>query len=153
MKPPKNTREKKVSAQNVNSPYELLKTIPVGLVIFVLLVSIGILLLLIRNIGKGRNWARMVLLVLFILDVPFYVSSLQSLSVNLSPTFLIIGKGLLQLIAIVFLFQGDSSQWFQEIKSIEDAKKSESKPIPMYILILLPIGIFLLFILLLYWLN
>ena len=64
-------------------------------------------------IGKGRNWARITYLVLFIIGVPLIVfAMLQPLLV-----ILVIGQIVVQIIGLVFLFQKSSSDWFNLMKA------------------------------------
>lgn len=45
-----------------------------GLTFFVII--FGVLLFLIRQVGRGRNWARITLLVLFLIGLPFSIPTL-----------------------------------------------------------------------------
>ena len=87
---------------------------------FVMLVTffvLGIMWLFIYMIGEGRNWARITFLVFFIIGIPFSVlPMLQSLAANPISGLLGIGQTALQIIALVFLFQKPSSDWFREMK-------------------------------------
>ena len=87
---------------------------------FVMLVTffvLGIMWLFIYMIGEGRNWARITFLVLFIIGIPFSVLPLlRSLAANPISGLLGIVQTALQLIALVFLFQKPSSDWFREMK-------------------------------------
>lgn len=87
-------------------------------VMFVAFFVLGIMWLFIYMIGKGRNWARITLLVLFIVGIPFSVLTLlQSLAANPISGLLGIGQTVIQIIALVFLFQKPSSDWFREMKA------------------------------------
>jgi hypothetical protein len=55
----------------------------IGYALFINLMEIGVMWLFIHMIGKGRNWARVTFLVLFILGVPFTIQPLlDSLAPN-----------------------------------------------------------------------
>jgi hypothetical protein len=93
------------------------------------LFSNGILLVLlyvaIRFIGFGKKWARILFLVLFILIVlaskifvPFLFKT------NLALGFLFVLQLLLQILALVFLYNKSSNEWFN---SFDNANTSKSK--------------------------
>lgn len=80
----------------------------------------GPLFLLYYMIGKGKNWARITYLVFFIMGIPLSIVvfpiylSLSDTPV-ISGTLSLVQTGM-QLVAMVFLFQGESSAWFKAIK-------------------------------------
>jgi hypothetical protein len=93
------------------------------------LFSNGILLVLlyvaIRYIGFGKKWARILFLVLFILNVlasklfvPFLFKT------NLALGFLFVLQMLLQILALVFLYIKSSNEWFN---SFDNANTFKSK--------------------------
>ena len=85
-----------------------------GFVIFTTFFTLAILAFFIFMIGKGKNWARITFLVLFIIGIPFAVLPLfQSLLTNPFSGILGIGQTILQIVAIVFLFQKPASDWFK----------------------------------------
>jgi tryptophan-rich sensory protein len=87
-------------------------------VVFVASFVLGIMWFFIYMIGRGRNWARITFLVLFIIGIPFSVQPLlQSLSANPISGLLGIGQLFIQIVALVFLFQKTSSDWFRETKA------------------------------------
>ena len=87
-------------------------------VMFITFFVLGILWLFIFMIGKGRNWARITLLVLFIIGIPFSVLPLMhSLAANPTSGLLGIAQTIIQIVALVFLFQKPSSDWFREMKA------------------------------------
>jgi hypothetical protein len=73
----------------------------------------GIFGLFIYMIGKGRNWARITYLVLFILDWTAFLPEMQTLLTNPISRLLAIGETVMEIIAFVFLFQKQSSDWFR----------------------------------------
>ena len=89
-----------------------------GFVMFITFFTVSVLGLLIHMIGKGRNWARITLLVLFIIGIPFTIPLLlQSLAINPVSGLLDVGQTVIQIIALVFLFQKPSSTWFKETRA------------------------------------
>ncbi|MCE2451099.1 MAG: hypothetical protein J4F35_22915 [Candidatus Latescibacteria bacterium] len=87
-------------------------------VMFIAFFVLGIMWFFIFMIGKGRNWARITFLVLFIIGTPFSVLPLmQSLAANPISGLLGIVQIIIQIVAIVFLFQKPSSDWFREMKA------------------------------------
>jgi hypothetical protein len=82
------------------------------------ILSIGLLVIIIREIGLGHKWARTLFLILFILEMlsmPFYISILFNASIVLG--FLFILQVLLQIVALYFLFSKKSSNWFNRFKT------------------------------------
>jgi len=87
---------------------------------FVMLISffvLGVMGFFIFMIGKGRNWARITFLVFFIISIPFAAFPLMQ-SVGANPISGRIGIIIIiiQIVALVFLFQKLSSDWFREMK-------------------------------------
>jgi hypothetical protein len=81
-------------------------------------VILGTMWLLTYMIGKGRNWARITFLVMFIIGLPISVPFLLlSFAENLISALLGIGQTTIQIIAMVFLFQKPSSDWFRDMKA------------------------------------
>ena len=75
-------------------------------------------LFLIYQVGKGSNWARWSLVVIFVISIPLTIlPAFESFSVVPVQTLL----GFLQLglyiFALVLLFHADSSRWFSNVKS------------------------------------
>ena len=95
----------------------LAKTAPIGFILFIAMLTFAIMIGLIYMAGKGRNWARNILLVLFLIGFPFSIMPLlQSLASNLFSGLLGIAQAALQAIALIFLFRKDSSEWFRKTK-------------------------------------
>ena len=92
----------------------------VDFVLFVTLSVLGLLLFFIYMIGKGKNWARIIFLVLFILGVPLSIMPLI-LSFSHNPVSGVLGlmQAIIQVIALIFLFQKDSSMWFKTMKKLK----------------------------------
>ena len=63
-----------------------------------------------HNIGKGRNWARIILAILTIGGIFLVGINGQGIEV-----FLEIGNTILSLVIVVFLFQKPSADWFKEM--------------------------------------
>ncbi len=85
--------------------------------IFALLIVIGffgLCYLLIRTISAGRNWARIILLVLVLLNLPFAVlSDIAALRESILLGTLSIIIIILQLIGTYLLFTKNSNLWFR----------------------------------------
>ena len=76
--------------------------------------GVGINAFFVYNIFKGRNWARIVYLVFFLLGILFAVPSFIVL-LGQSPAwvvFSLIGYGA-QVVALVLLFTGPGNAWFK----------------------------------------
>ena len=71
------------------------------------------LLYIVAMIAKRKNWARIVLLALFAIQLPFAVpSTLQGFASSFFAGFAAIAHITLRAITIVLLFQGQSNAWF-----------------------------------------
>ena len=100
-----------------------------GFVVFVSVFVLAFLSFFIHKIGKGRNWARITFLVMFILGIPISISPMiQSLMNNPVSGMLGLAQLVVQIIAIVFLFQKTASNWFKTIKKNKKSNQS-SEPI------------------------
>lgn len=94
--------------------------------------TFGLTWLLIYMIGKGKNWARITFLVFFIIGIPLSIVTFP-LFLLLSDTPVIDGSLFLvqtgmDLVALVFLFQGESSAWFKALKQSNAQSTQESVP-------------------------
>lgn len=89
-----------------------------GIVIFMLF-TFGILCLmwfLIHRIEIGENWARITFLVLLVGGLPFSIQPLrQSFVNNYFNGLLGVVQSIFQIIAVAFLFQKSSSDWFKQM--------------------------------------
>ncbi len=92
------------------------------------LFSNGILVVLlyvaIRYIGFGKKWARILFLVLFIINVfssKFFVPFL--FKTNLAVGFLFVLQMLLQVLALVFLYRKSSNEWFNSFGNVNDSER------------------------------
>jgi hypothetical protein len=82
--------------------------------LLILIVFLTIFFYLIRKISAGRNWARLVLLVLVLLGTPFAIPAyIAEVSRNVVPGTLSIIIIILQVIATVLLFLKNSNRWFR----------------------------------------
>ena len=96
----------------------LAQTAMLAFVLFIMVFTFGIIWLLIHMTGKGRNWARIALLLSFIVGIPFSIRPLLlSLAANPISGLLGIGQLAIQTVALFFLFQKPSSDWFREMKA------------------------------------
>lgn len=83
-------------------------TYVMGFVIF------GAEALIIAAIGRGRNWARITLLVFCLLG---FVSVILMMHVllrlnGLLPVLIVLAENILQYVALILLFQREASEWF-----------------------------------------
>ena len=85
------------------------------------LITLGIIFSLIKLIGLGKKWARVVLLVLFVLGILIFPAALGPIfKFNLLVGVLTIFNALLQGVALVFLFSKASTQWFNHVHSFTE---------------------------------
>ncbi len=87
-----------------------------GGLIFTLWFIYLVLVFLIWKIGQGRNWARITFLVLFIIGVPMTIYDYLTAALNALEIVSGIVSMILQTVALVFLFQKPSSDWFNSVK-------------------------------------
>ncbi len=72
-----------------------------------------ILVLIIKQIGLCKKWARTALLIFFILSVVFYFTAFkQEVHMSMIEGALIVVAACLQIIALIFLFNKESNKWF-----------------------------------------
>jgi uncharacterized membrane protein len=96
----------------------LARTTPIENVMFIMFSLMGVIWFLIYKISEGRNWARISILVMFIVGALFLLQAfLQSLAVNPIYGLLGIGQIVIQAVALILLFQKPSSDWFKEVKA------------------------------------
>ena len=92
---------------------------------------------LIHTIGKGRNWARILLLVVGILgNLDSIKPTLHLLATNEAARLPVVVQSVIQVIAIVLLFQKPSSVWFREVK----AKRQQPRSVMTYQQAAAPVG-------------
>lgn len=83
-------------------------------ILFVWAFFFGVYLLLLFLIGKGRGWARITYLVVFIMSVPSYVRPLfESFSANRVSNLIVISQLVLSVAGFVLLFQRANDRWFR----------------------------------------
>ena len=84
--------------------------------VIVLILTLLVVFTLIRQIGFGRKWARVVLLVLIVAGLLAFPWTLPVLfKANFLVGVLSVFQALLQLVALVFLFSPASTQWFNRV--------------------------------------
>lgn len=89
-----------------------------GFVISVMVFTLLFMGFFIWMIDRGKNWARITFLVLFILGVPLSILPLlQSLAYAPISGLIGVAQVVLQTIAVVFIFLKDSSAWFKDQKN------------------------------------
>ncbi|MGO9566947.1 MAG: hypothetical protein ACLP5H_05345 [Desulfomonilaceae bacterium] len=100
----------------------------VGLIEFLTLLTLGpVFFWFIYMIGEGKNWARMTVLVTIVPFLPFAILSLARglghtpLSISLDVGLIILDAAglILEIGALIFLFQKDSSDWFKAMKNLQ----------------------------------
>jgi hypothetical protein len=92
--------------------------------IVTLVVTVGITFALIKFIGLGKKWARVVLLVLFLLGLVVYSWGFVALlKASMVVAVLSLLLAILQIIALYFLFSRASTQWFNRVQ-----EKSRDEP-------------------------
>ena len=83
-----------------------------------LLITLGLIFSLIKMIGLGKKWARVVLLLLFVLSLLVFRWTLGPLfKSNMLVGVLSVFEALLQAVALIFLFLQASTQWFNHVHS------------------------------------
>jgi len=88
----------------------------IGSLAFVIAAASGIAWFLYYLIGKGRNWARITILILTLISLPLEVRSiLKSIGAHpISGSLELAQMGLI-IYALILLFQKPSSEWFRQI--------------------------------------
>ncbi|SHO57307.1 hypothetical protein [Vibrio quintilis] len=103
---------------------------PLSAVLAIQAISIAIVGLVVFMIGRGKHWARIVFLILFIPGLPFAIMPLiQSLSDHPLSGILGVLQTAGQIAAVAMLFHRESSEWFRAIKTRNDSPDDDaSKP-------------------------
>ena len=90
---------------------------PMILSLLIVVAFFGLLFFLVMKISAGRNWARIVCLVLVLLGLPFAISAyVQEVRIHLVSGTLSIIILTLQLIGTFLLFTKQSNLWFRTRK-------------------------------------
>jgi hypothetical protein len=85
--------------------------------VVILVVLVGITFALIKCIGFGMKWARVVLLVLFLLGLAVLPWTFVAvLKASMVVAVLSLLQTILQIIALYYLFSRTSTQWFNRVK-------------------------------------
>ena len=101
---------------------------PVPMVIGLVL-GLLIYFFLIKQIGAGKKWVRVVLLVLFIVGVPLYLwGSFGPYKANLLMNVISLLQAVLQIIALVYLFSKESTTWFDHVETFKKDEMVPSQP-------------------------
>jgi hypothetical protein len=81
---------------------------------------LGLLGLLTHKISRGRNWARITLLVLVLLGLPGALADVRSLLEQplLVAAISVVISGL-QIVALYLVFTGDGARWFRRGKDLQ----------------------------------
>ena len=88
--------------------------LPVASPLWIGIVTGAILAALTVAVARGRNWARVTWLVLFLLGLPviFFVGDLL-LREGAASVAILVGQTIAQFVALVLLFQPSSNAWFR----------------------------------------
>lgn len=98
--------------------------------LLVLAITFGVIFWLASGVARGRNWARITLLVLFIIGAPFSVGPLlQSLGYHPLSGMLGIIQLALQIAALVLMFSAQARPWFHRDEQ-ENLASGEMKKCP-----------------------
>lgn len=85
--------------------------------LLILVLFLGIFFFFVSRVAAGRNWARILLLVLLLIGLPFaipgYVFELKASLLRGSLSVLV---GILQIVGMCLLFTKDSNGWFRRRK-------------------------------------
>ena len=90
----------------------VVKANPSGYVLFLVLVAFTILSFLIWKIGQGKNWARTVYLVLFVLAVRDTLRGISVNDLNLAVILLGLASMIIQSMALIMIFTSPGKEWF-----------------------------------------
>jgi hypothetical protein len=93
----------------------LSKMAPVGFVILVQVLTLAVLVLMVWLVARRRkNWARWLMLILFIVGIPLAVPTiLKTLQTDILSGGIGVVQIFLQLAALYCVFTGDAREWFQ----------------------------------------
>jgi|GEM_PF-1468999 len=96
-----------------------------GFTLFVLACTFGFLLLLIHKVNQGHNWARITLVVLFVLGLPFGIGPLlHALGTGSLSGMLGLLQMVFQMTGLRMLFTADARRWFDPAQRLDaDMKK------------------------------
>ena len=95
--------------------------------IIMIIVALAIFGFFIIMIGKGKNWARITYLVIFLVGVIFSVFSIfDAFSISFISGILSIAQIVLPIISLVFLFDKSSSKWFNSYKNGQRTSKTNN---------------------------
>jgi len=104
----------------LNAMFHLVQRTSGAPMVFALLIVIaffGLLFFLVMKISAGRNWARIILLVLVLFGIPFAIPAyLEEVRRNVLSGSLSIIISILQLIGTYLLFTKQSNLWFRARK-------------------------------------
>lgn len=90
-------------------------------------VTITLFLVIIYLIGQGKNWARISLLVLWLIGILLFLSAIplrRFLAAHPISGMFALLQYVLQVVALVLLFQNESSRWFR--KSVDPVQPADT---------------------------
>lgn len=111
-----------VSILNTISDFSYLASLTsANSLLFQMIGTYAIIIFLTIKIVHGRNWARIIFLIIFVFGLPASIPSLYShFSRSLLACGLMLLTTILQLAAIILLFQKQSNAWFAHLKHLEE---------------------------------
>ncbi len=101
---------------------------PIKPELFIILIwgfTLAILIWLIIKITSGRNWARILYLIMTVIGLPFSIPELvDKFNTSMLTFFLAFLTTILSVAICVLLFMPSSNAWFKELKAQRKLKKS-----------------------------
>lgn len=103
--------------------YEYITSLaPIQFTLITMVITVLIMLFLTYKIWTGRNWARIVFTVFFVIGIyPAFLLLPAEMNRNFLIFLISILQVLLQIVAIIFMFLPNSNTWFKSIKAAKNA--------------------------------
>jgi len=96
-------------------------SLPLAAVVISLL-TLGLLGWLTHKIAHGRNWARIVFLIMFVVGVPIFFLQLPAmLERSVFATAISVAISILQIVALYLVFIGVGARWFRRRRGSDEA--------------------------------
>jgi tryptophan-rich sensory protein len=90
----------------------------VASLVFILFFTIAIVAFLIWKVAKGRNWARITLLVFFLIGVlPFAFTVRSELARSVSLAAVSIAQAVSQAFSLMLVFTNPANEWFRGVSA------------------------------------
>lgn len=86
---------------------------------------------LIYHTAQGRNWARIIYLIFFLLGLMAFLADVQFAQTE-GIIYLVVAAlvYVLELFAMILLFSRSGNQWFKEMKNLKSQEKTKDNPLP-----------------------